>query len=137
MMSLACVRLGWGVVLNPDEMGKEVTEKVADLYDDDLYDLLGVTRPPLYTMAEDPEDVPRLPITMEEWGDNQYGEGGYAVVFTRSLSGTDWGYVQVDPESLTASRTLEEVEALNKVLDVVGFTGDRVPQLLLISMFRE
>lgn len=68
-----------------------------------------------------------------EFYGNLYGQPGVAVVISDNRLDASWCEA-VDPVVLTPPSE-EQVAALGRVLDALGFEGDRTPRLLLMASY--
>lgn len=138
----ASAHLAWGVNLAQyeyDEVQGVVDEKIEELLEDDweLTKLFGFTEGFPYGADQDVinEYVARreaaTPVGFEFTGTYDYG--GKLLVAKRTAHEVTWGATSVP--SIPANPNSSEVEALSKVLDTIGFSGDRTPRLLLWALY--
>lgn len=73
-----------------------------------------------------------VPVEFDHYGTYDYG--GHVLVIKRSVTSANWGARHVTLSTLSQP-TLEEVDALNKVLTAVNFTGDRTPRLVVFALY--
>lgn len=73
-----------------------------------------------------------IPVDFDYYGSYDYG--GKVLYVKRTYTSVNWGCDVVDPLRPGAPGP-HEMRALNKVLDAIGFKGNRTPQLLLYAMY--
>lgn len=147
--------VGWGVDLAQGEYGEMedgLRERIDELLDND-YDLdqfFGFTEEPpwktaawsgskgaspAYTEAVDAwrgrKDA-AVPVEFDHCGTYDYGNS--MLIVKRTLSDVSWGCEEVSGDTITPPYKYE-IDAVNKVLDAIGFTGNRDIKLLLWAFY--
>lgn len=124
MGSSADARLAWGVAL------LQPTEFMGDKYDEP-FDLDAFEEEHSYGWLNE-LDVP-LEIEFDGTSDT-YGENTPFLILTRNSWAYDYGHLVVEPETLREP-TEAELTAIQKVLDHIGFKGNRDVKLYLIASY--
>lgn len=75
-----------------------------------------------------------VPIETDFYGDSMSGYTGTILVFKRTKTTANWGVEEVDAMTLKQP-TWAERNALDAILDKLGFTGDRSPKLLVFANY--
>lgn len=140
--------IAWGVVLDTEDEG-ELRDAIEELleHDWDLRDLFGFTeefprlmyaadRTPEYEAALEAwrqREAAAVPVEFGHYGSYDYG--GRVLFIKRTYTNVNWGCEAVDPATVRTPFSQRDRDALNKVLDAIGFKGDRTVKLLLWAMY--
>lgn len=141
--------LAWGVVVHDEDWETSYHDAIEELleHDWDLESLFGFAEPPPWDrpgwphMSRDESNAARkewnavrdaaIPVEFDHFGSYDYG--GKILVLKRKAH-ANWGFEEVGLAALPEPQG-PEIAALNKVLDAIGFTGDRTPKLLLFAFY--
>lgn len=119
MGSSADAHIAWGVDLVEGEYGEMDSDVRQRIEDWDMGKL-------------------EIPGTKDVVGYAFYGdfctETAEVLTVSRTYSDVNWGCKAIDAATLTEP-TEDEVAALGRVLDAIGFKGDRTPKLLLFATY--